>query len=208
MIPFRDVLTLGSKGTQPIAVKRGLYRAGFHNGWSGLDCQPIAEPVLGTLAVTNLKRWQGYWGLDQDGVYGPDSHHILQGSFDAYATALYLSATTATVQLPETFTPTHDTAGLPGYPAIDVFAKAGTRVLAPADGTCTRSHLIDWDVSKRIGGWTTYLVAAKGTYFLTHFGDVLPTGSKVRKGQDMGSIGRVPGGAWEAHIHEGFHADV
>lgn len=109
------------------------------------------------------------------------------------------------LQLPATFTPTHDTDGLAGYPAVDVFASAGTGVLAPASGTLTNVHLIPWDTVKRIGGYTAYLVTSAGTYFLTHLGSVLPEGSKVTAGQQIGTVGAVPGNAWAPHVHEGLN---
>ncbi len=40
--------------------------------------------------------------------------------------------------LPAEFTPTHDTAGLPGFPALDVFAPAGTLVAAGFFGRVTK----------------------------------------------------------------------
>lgn len=103
------------------------------------------------------------------------------------------------------FKPTHDTDGLLGYPAIDIFGKAGTKVRAPESGTITRVHLIPWDQSQRVGGYTCYLVTSTGTYFLTHFGGIIPKeGARVKAGQVIGWVGDSRGW-WAPHIHEGYH---
>jgi hypothetical protein len=72
--------------------------------------------------------------------------------------------------LPLNFVPTHETGGLPGFPAIDNFAKPGTLVFPPEGGTLHYRHFIEWDAAKRIGGGTIYLHGFSGAwYFLTHF---------------------------------------
>lgn len=112
------------------------------------------------------------------------------------------------IRLPKTFTPTHDTAGLPGFPAIDVFAKAGTLVMPPEGGYIVHKHFIPWDRVKRTGGWTIYLQGHSGnTYFLTHFANARRNG-RVYRFQSIGRVGEVPGNAWPAHIHEGKHKGI
>lgn len=208
-IPFRDVLRLGSKGTQPVAVKRGLYRAGFDEGWDALDCDAIAQEVFGALAVTNLKTFQVYHGLAHDGAYGPATHKILRGSFDAYARQLYEHVPpppTDILQLPASFTPTHQTAGLPGYPAIDMFAAPGTPVAAPADGLVTRLSGHDpaqGGIPGGTYGWSIYL----GPYYLVHFATrTVEVGERIRRGDIIGTVcdARVAHMASSlSHIHEG-----
>lgn len=110
------------------------------------------------------------------------------------------------LDLPGQFTPTHNTDGLSGYPAVDVFGKPGSPVGAPAAGTLQDVHFIPWNIAKRIGGWTAYLVSDTGTYFLTHLGSALPSGTKVSGGMPIGTLGAVPQNAWAAHVHEGFNA--
>lgn len=111
-----------------------------------------------------------------------------------------------TLWLPERFHPTHETAGLPGFPAIDCFAPGGTPVIVPEAGIVTGVHLIEWNEAARVGGWTLYYQGDSGaTYFLTHFATV--THVKHRKaGNLLGQVATVPGGWWEPHIHEGKHA--
>lgn len=111
-----------------------------------------------------------------------------------------------TLQLPATFTSTHETGGLPGYPAVDVFANPGTPVRSPADGVVTK-------LSGQAGGpggggpygYSIYIKGDRGTYFLTHFGSRnVQLGQRVRRGQVIGTVVDYPDRA--DHIHEGFHA--
>lgn len=112
---------------------------------------------------------------------------------------------TRDVQLPEHFTPTHPTGGLPGFPAIDVFAPGGSFVLAPEPGRIVWPHLIPWDGLARVGGWTCYFQGESGdTYFLTHFGKLRGRG-KYRSRDVIGTVAHVPHGWWHPHIHEGKH---
>lgn len=112
------------------------------------------------------------------------------------------------LQLPENFKPTHQTAGLPGFPAIDVFGPAGSWVLAPEAGRLVWPHLIPWDQHSRTGGWTCYFQGESGnTYFLTHFGKLRPRGH-YRAHDVIGTVGKVPDSWWHSHIHEGKHHGV
>jgi hypothetical protein len=115
------------------------------------------------------------------------------------------------LQLPATFTRTHDTAGLAGYPAIDVFASPGTGVLSPVDGVVSRfsGHSPSEGAYAGAGGpfgWSMYLDGAKASYFLTHFGSrSVHPGQHVRHGDLLGTVGDYPGGVPD-HIHEGVRA--
>lgn len=113
------------------------------------------------------------------------------------------------LQLPASFTPTHQTAGLPGYPAIDVFGKPGERVGAPVGGTIARFSGRSPSAGAYEGaggpfGWSMYLSGDnKATYFLTHFGSrAVKVGQRVSRGQNLGTVGDYPGGTPD-HIHEG-----
>jgi murein DD-endopeptidase MepM/ murein hydrolase activator NlpD len=203
-IPFGRILRQGIRANEVQGVKRALARE------LGINDPALGTKTFGATAAADLRSFQRRHNLAVDGVYGPRSHARLSFWFDAYAYLLYVAEappSTKTMQLPATFVPTHQTAGLPGYPAIDVFAPAGTRVLAPAAGTLERTHLILWSLARRVGGWTTYLEADDGSsYFLTHLGEVLPSGTTVKAGQDIGSVGVVPHEWWQAHVHEGKKA--
>lgn len=112
------------------------------------------------------------------------------------------------VQLPRRFRSTHDTAGLSGFPAVDVFGQPGEPVRAPEAGNLVDVHQIPWDQGQRVGGTTAYLQGADGnTYFLTHLGGDVAAGP-VKAGEPIGQVGTVPGGWWQPHIHEGLHQGV
>src|SRR5580765_520873 len=117
-------------------------------------------------------------------------------------------AASRAVRLPASFRSTHQTAGLPGFPATDVFGAAGTPVLAPVGGRMVYVHSIPWDAAKRVGGETAYLQGANDrTYFLTHLGGNVPTGN-VSAGEQIGTVGAVPQGWWQPHIHEGAYQGI
>jgi murein DD-endopeptidase MepM/ murein hydrolase activator NlpD len=115
------------------------------------------------------------------------------------------------IQLPETFRATHQTDGLPGYPAIDVFAEGGTQVGAPCAGTVRRhSGHRPTAVATPGGpyGWSIYIEAPSGTdYFLTHFGTrTTKVGQRVEKGDVIGTVAdytKATRGVTPSHIHEG-----
>jgi murein DD-endopeptidase MepM/ murein hydrolase activator NlpD len=119
-----------------------------------------------------------------------------------------MSATGGKLQLPATFASTHQTAGLPGYPAIDVFAKPGTTVLSPIDGVVSRLAGQSPARGAYMGpggpfGWSMYLQGGGRSYFLTHFGArSVRAGQQVQRGQAIGLVGDYPGSVPD-HIHEG-----
>jgi murein DD-endopeptidase MepM/ murein hydrolase activator NlpD len=116
------------------------------------------------------------------------------------------------LQLAEHFTPTHQTGGLPGYPAVDLFAAAGTVALSPANGVIDR--LSGHPVTPRATpggpyGLSCYLTrVGGGRYFLTHFGSLsAKVGQRVKKGQPLGTVAdytKATGGITPSHIHEGL----
>lgn len=110
------------------------------------------------------------------------------------------------LQLLTSFFPTHNTDGLPAFPAIDISGTPGETVLTPEAGEMVYPHFIAWDLERRIGGWTCYFygTVSGNTYFLTHFGS-LPDAGKFGSHAAMGTVGAVPRNAWGPHIHEGLH---
>lgn len=119
----------------------------------------------------------------------------------------------ATLQLPMNFTPTHQTDGLPGYPAIDMFARGGTVALAPCAGVINK--LSGHPVTPKATpggpyGLSCYLERSDGgVYFLTHFATLrVRVGQRVKKGDPLGTVAdysRATGGVTPSHIHEGLH---
>ncbi len=114
------------------------------------------------------------------------------------------------IRLPRNFKPTHETGGLPGFPAIDVFAPAGTNVFPPEAGTLHYRHRIEWNLDKRVGGGTIYLHGKSGAwYFLTHLDyATLRSRPKIQRWHRLGKVAEVPAGWWVPHVHEGKHVGV
>jgi murein DD-endopeptidase MepM/ murein hydrolase activator NlpD len=114
------------------------------------------------------------------------------------------------LQLPTTFSPTHQTAGLSGYPAIDVFGRPGQPVGSPTGGRVVKLSGRSPSAGAYQGaggpfGWSEYISGGGRTYFLTHFGSrAVSLGQSVRRGQIIGTVGDYPGGTPD-HIHEGLH---
>lgn len=110
------------------------------------------------------------------------------------------------VKLLRDFVPTHETGGLHGFPAIDIFGLPGARVIVPETCELIWPHLIEWNHRTRVGGWTCYLHGLSGnTYFITHLG-MIAQPSTYAAGESIGTVAAVPRGWWAAHVHEGKHA--
>ena len=122
------------------------------------------------------------------------------------------------VQLPSHFTPTHETEGLPGFPAVDVFAPAGTQVLAPATGKVVKLSGHPPTATSPPGGpygWSIYLTARDGgTYYMTHFGSrnaYCKVGACIGRGEPIGKVAaysKATHGVTADHIHLGYHKGV
>lgn len=119
------------------------------------------------------------------------------------------------LRLPAHFTPTHETSGLPGFPAVDCFARGGTYVCAEFAGTVVKLSGHPPTPTAQPGGpygWSIYLQNAEGTYYLTHFGSrakQVVIGARLRRGMLLGRVAdyaKATGGVTPSHIHEGFHA--
>lgn len=212
-LKLKRVLRRGMRGTDVRAMKRGLAHAG-HGTLVG-----SFNPVMGPLAVRHLRNFQHQNALGVDGVYGTESHRVLIQHFDKFALKLYKDAKWKEVdpqepakdklQLPKDFAPTHQTAGLPGFSAVDVFAEPGTVVLAPEDGVVDRLSGRDPRQGGTPGGpygWSIYLTSASGRYFLTHLGSRdVKLGQRVKHAQRIGTVcdSKVSGKPNTSHIHEG-----
>jgi murein DD-endopeptidase MepM/ murein hydrolase activator NlpD len=210
------LLKLGARGKDVRAMKRGLARAG-HGRLAG-----SVNPILDPFTVRNLKDFQHGAGLSTDGVYGEDSHGALIQWFDKFAQQLYEQAAAevwepkgqepppgGAVPLPKEYVPTHQTAGLPGYPSVDVFGNPGAAVLAPEEGVVSRFSGRDPAQGGSPGGpygWSIYLDAPSGRYFLTHFGSRrVAVGQRVKQGDPLGTVcdSAVSGKPGTSHIHMG-----
>lgn len=99
-----------------------------------------------------------------------------------------------------------------GYPAADIFAKCGTKVVAPVSGLVGSLRRIDlWN--QKIdnpwfrGGKSISIIGNDGVrYYLAHLEtivDSLNSGSVVQVGQRIGTVGNT-GRAGACHVHFGI----
>jgi murein DD-endopeptidase MepM/ murein hydrolase activator NlpD len=95
---------------------------------------------------------------------------------------------------------THDTDGLPGYPAIDLFAKPGTPFLAPENGRIVRLSGRG-GTSGQVYGYSIYFQGVSGRrYFITHLNKARAPLGSYKAGQVIGTISAWSGGATHAHV--------
>lgn len=106
----------------------------------------------------------------------------------------------------------HDTAGLPGYPAKDYFAPAGSTAVAPVSGKVIKLSGHDPKGGPTNGphgplGWSVYIQAADGrTYFLTHLGKrSVKVGQTIKAGTPIGTVANYDKYGTPSHIHMGVH---
>lgn len=117
------------------------------------------------------------------------------------------------VRLPATFVPTHQTAGLPGFPAVDVFAPAGSPVEAGFWGRVSKVSGHEPTGHETPGGAYGLSVyvhnAVNGlTRYVTHMGTRrVSVGSIVRPGTVLGTVAHAPAGSphGSEHVHLGLH---
>lgn len=204
-IPFNGRVMPGQVGSKVLAVTRSLARAGYGK-------LENASRWMGPKHVQHLRNFQKAQAIKATGLYGRKSHKALTPFFDDYSRLLYSAPPRlqGDFTLPATFTPTHETAGLPGYPAVDVFAKAGSAAGAPEQGVIRRISGKDpanGGVPGGAYGWNVYLTSPSGEYFLAHFEVVLwPVGAQLKRGDAIGrvcdaAVAGMPSSS--SHIHCG-----
>lgn len=103
---------------------------------------------------------------------------------------------------------THQTSGLPGYPAYDYMAPAGTTVVAPVDGSVTRLSGKDPSLGGSPGGplgYSIYIAGRNGSsYYLTHLDKVsVRAGQAVKQGQPIAVVANGPASWSSPHVHMG-----
>jgi len=106
------------------------------------------------------------------------------------------------IQVPTSIArPTHQTAGLAGFPAVDMFGQPGTPVLAPEDGRITRTTGRAPGVGDPdFNGFSLYYVGASGTtYYIAHLHRVGKLGD-YKRGQVIATIAAGTTGGPHAHI--------
>jgi murein DD-endopeptidase MepM/ murein hydrolase activator NlpD len=117
------------------------------------------------------------------------------------------------VRLPGVFTATHETAGLPAYPAIDIFGEPGAEVLAGFYGIVIRISGRDCAhggtpggaygrslyIHNRANGWTR---------FVTHLDQLLVlVGARIGPGSRLATLcdSAVTGRPHTTHAHLGLN---
>jgi murein DD-endopeptidase MepM/ murein hydrolase activator NlpD len=109
------------------------------------------------------------------------------------------TATRGSVQLPTRFKVTHQTSGLAGFPATDIFAKAGSPILAPEDGRVV--SIRPFNSNPDFFGMAIYYLGVSGaTYYIKHIYDPSPIGS-YRRGDVLGKVAQGTTGG--PHVHFG-----
>jgi murein DD-endopeptidase MepM/ murein hydrolase activator NlpD len=102
---------------------------------------------------------------------------------------------------------THQTSGLPGYPAYDYMAPAGTVTVSPVTGRITRLSGRDPSQGGSPGGPLGYSIYVQGgghSYYLTHLDDVaVKLGQRVRQGQRIARVASGPASWSSPHVHMG-----
>ena len=116
------------------------------------------------------------------------------------------------IRLPRDIVKTHDTAGLPGFPAVDVFGSPRDLVIADFWGKVTRISGKPPSQGGKPGGAygrSIYVEnAATGTVrYLTHFDELgVKVGDYVKPGRVLGTVcdSAVSGKPGTSHIHYGL----
>lgn len=114
------------------------------------------------------------------------------------------------IRLPAIFKPTHETAGLDGYPAIDVFGDPNEPVAVDFAGTVHKlsgRNPADGGTPGGAYGWSIYIRTANGDdHYMTHFGKRhVVLGQRVKAGEVIGTVcdSKVSGKPGTSHIHHG-----
>ncbi len=104
----------------------------------------------------------------------------------------------------------HVTGGIGGNWALDFMAAPGTPVLAPENGTVSRTAGHDpatglHGENRDVFGWSVYLKTSFGFFYATHFGRLtVGAGSRLRVGEVMGYVGDWPHDRPRSHTHLGY----
>lgn len=214
-VPLQRILTRGVRGQDVLAVRRALAKAGFVHP---RPKRPFTtrHRTYGPGMVRAVKRFQRAQGIDDDGDYGEITHGKLLDlhCFDAFGIRLlHLRPAESPpdrpgIRLPTRQTTTHETGGLPGFPAVDYFGRPGTRCFAPEAGDLTRHTGRDPALGGPPGGplgFSFYYLGRSGnTYYGTHLAKVAPLG-RYRKGDVLATLANGPPTWSVPHIHYGIH---
>lgn len=218
---------LRSKGPTCVALKRAMSRMGLMP-WQEFDehfNQPLAH-ALGLWDPGHSGYGKGRWekirsarvprGVDNAGEYALDATALQLIRDD------YKAMNPPAPPFPALVYPhdrnwhsycggfLHETGGISGNWALDFLAGPGTPVLAPEDGTVSRTSGYDpatglHGAAQDVFGWSIYLRSKGGFWYSTHYGRILVgAGSKVRVGDVIGFVGDWPHDRPRSHTHLGY----
>jgi murein DD-endopeptidase MepM/ murein hydrolase activator NlpD len=116
------------------------------------------------------------------------------------------------LRLPPAFTPTHETAGLAGFPAVDLFAAPRTEVVADFYGVVVRisgRRCCDGGSPGGAYGQSVYITNRGNGYerYATHFDRLFVTvGQRISPGSRIGTVcdSAVTGKPGTSHVHLGM----
>jgi murein DD-endopeptidase MepM/ murein hydrolase activator NlpD len=179
---------------------------------SGVDVQSLIMQNLGDIAMGTTTPLESLTGLNEAIAAQPQpSPSESLGTALAQDTSQF-KATGSPV--PGRFLSSeggeHPTLGLPGYPAHDFFAKAGSPVVAPVAGTIVKLSGHDPRSGPTQGphgpfGWSVYIRGDDGKlYYMTHLGSrSVRDGQRVRGGAQIGTVGDYARYGTPSHVHMG-----
>lgn len=95
---------------------------------------------------------------------------------------------------------THQTKNLPGFPAVDIFAKPGTAFLAPENGRVVRLSG-SGGTSGQTYGYSVYFVGVSGrVYYIQHLNYARAKIGSYQQGDVLGTVSPWTGGSPHAHV--------
>lgn len=95
---------------------------------------------------------------------------------------------------------THDTDGLPGFPAVDLFGDPGTPFTAPEDGQVIRRSGRGGTKGQTYG-WSVYFKGKSGrVYYIQHLNKDRAKIGRYKQGDRLGTISPWEGGSPHAHV--------
>lgn len=218
---------LRSKGPTCVALKRAMSRMGFLE-WGVFDehfNQPLAH-ALGLWDPGHAGYGKGRWEKIRAARVPKGLDHAGEYALDAVALGLIREDYAEQHPPPPPYPPlvyphekgwasysggyVHQTGGISGNYALDFLAAPGTPVLAPEDGTVSRTSGYDpatglHGANRDVFGWSVYLRCKGGFWYDTHYGRiVVKGGSVVKVGDLLGYVGDWPHDRGRSHTHRGY----
>lgn len=219
---------LKSKGPTAKALKRGMGRLGFL-AWSENYDEHFNQPLSQALSnwdPGHTGYGKGRWEKIRAARIPAGKPHAGEYALDGVAQDLiqgeWLEAHPPAPPMPSLVYPhekgwasytagyIHQTGGISGNYALDFMAAPGTPVLAPENGTVSRTSGYDpgsglHGSNQDVFGWSIYLRCRTGFFYSTHYGIItVQAGSICKVGDIIGYVGHWPHDTGRSHTHLGF----